>query len=40
MIASLTETMIAATITVLANGLGGLTFVFVRDFPKKVARRH
>ncbi len=25
-------------LTVLANGLGGLPFVFVRDFPEKVAR--
>ena len=38
MVASLTETIIAATITVLANGLGGLPFVFVRDFPKHIAR--
>ncbi len=35
---SLTDTIIAATVTVLANGLGGLPFVFVRDFPEKVAR--
>lgn len=38
MIASLTDTIIAATITVLANGLGGLPFVFVKDFPKTLAR--
>jgi ZIP family zinc transporter len=38
MIASLNETILAATLTVLANGLGGLPFVFVRDFPEKVAR--
>jgi ZIP family zinc transporter len=38
MTASLTETAIAATITVLANGLGGLPFVFVRKFPENVAR--
>jgi zinc transporter, ZIP family len=35
---SLTDTIIAATVTVLANGLGGLPFVFVRDFPKELAR--
>jgi ZIP family zinc transporter len=38
MVATLWETVIAATITVLANGLGGLPFVFVRDFPEKLAR--
>jgi ZIP family zinc transporter len=38
MAASLTETVIAATITVLANGLGGLPFVFVNEFPANVAR--
>jgi len=38
MIASLTDTIIAATITVLANGLGGLPFVFVRKFPENIAR--
>jgi ZIP family zinc transporter len=32
------QTVIAATITVLANGLGGLPFVFVKDFPEKLAR--
>ncbi|MGW8318043.1 MAG: ZIP family metal transporter [Candidatus Promineifilaceae bacterium] len=35
---SLTATIVAATITVLANGLGGLPFVFVREFPENVAR--
>ena len=38
MVVPLTETIIAAIITVLANGLGGLPFVFVREFPKKVAQ--
>ncbi len=38
MAASLTETIIAAIITVLANGLGGLPFVFIRNFPEKIAR--
>lgn len=38
MTATLTETIIAATITVLANGLGGLPFVFVRHFPENIAR--
>jgi ZIP family zinc transporter len=38
MVASLTDTIIAATITVLANGLGGLPFVFVRNFPQTIAR--
>jgi ZIP family zinc transporter len=38
MVASLTETIIAATVTVLANGLGGLPFVFVKKFPEDVAR--
>jgi ZIP family zinc transporter len=36
--ATLLDTIIAATITVLANGLGGLPFVFVQDFPRKIAR--
>lgn len=36
--ATLTDTVIAATITVLANGLGGLPFVFMKEFPKNVAR--
>ncbi len=35
---SLTDTIIAATVTVLANGLGGLPFVFVRKFPEELAR--
>ena len=38
MAASLTETIIAATITVLANGLGGLPFLFTRKFPPTLAR--
>jgi ZIP family zinc transporter len=38
MTATLTDTIIAATITVLANGLGGLPFVFVRKFPEELAR--
>jgi len=38
MTSTLTETIIAATITALANGLGGLPFVFVRTFPENVAR--
>ncbi|MBN1963784.1 MAG: ZIP family metal transporter [Anaerolineae bacterium] len=38
MIATLGETVFAATITVLANGLGGLPFVFVREFPVQIAR--
>jgi ZIP family zinc transporter len=38
MTASLTDTIIAAAITVLANGLGGLPFVFIKDFPKILAR--
>lgn len=32
------QMMIGTTITVLSNGLGGLPFVFTRDFPKQVAR--
>ena len=35
---SLTDTIIAATITVFANGLGGLPFVFIQHFPEEVAR--
>jgi ZIP family zinc transporter len=35
---SLTRTVIAATITMLATGIGGLPFVFVRQFPGEVAR--
>jgi hypothetical protein len=38
MVASLTDTIVAATISVLANGLCGLPFVFVRDFPAYLAR--
>jgi zinc transporter, ZIP family len=38
MVATLTDTIIAATVTVLANGLGGLPFVFVREFPRQIAR--
>ncbi len=38
MTASLTDTIIAATITVLANGLGGLPFIFVSEFPQNIAR--
>jgi ZIP family zinc transporter len=38
MTATLTDTIIAATITVLACGLGGLPFVFVSDFPRHIAR--
>jgi ZIP family zinc transporter len=35
---TLAQTVIAATITMLATGLGGLPFVFVRRFPDEVAR--
>lgn len=38
MTSGLVETVIAASVTVLACGLGGLPFVFVRDFPEKWAR--
>ena len=38
MTASLTETIIAASLTVLSNGLGGLPFVFTKKFPKEIAR--
>lgn len=38
MAATLTETIIAASITVLSNGLGGLPFVFLKSFPKNIAR--
>ena len=38
MIPSLTETIVAGVITALANGLGGLPFVFVREFPITIAR--
>lgn len=36
--ATLTETIIAATITVLATGIGGLPFVFIQTFPQKWAQ--
>ena len=35
---SLTDTILAASITVLANGLGGLPFVFMQRFPEELAR--
>ena len=38
MIPTLTETIIAAVITMLSNGIGGLPFVFVREFPINIAR--
>jgi len=38
MVPTLTETVIAASITVLSNGLGGLPFVFLKSFPKNIAR--
>jgi len=38
MIPSLTETVIAGVITMLSNGIGGLPFVFVREFPIIIAR--
>ncbi len=38
MSSGLVNTFIASTITVLACGLGGLPFVFVKDFPEKWAR--
>lgn len=38
MTATLTETLIAASLTVLSNGLGGLPFVFTKSFPKEIAR--
>ena len=38
MVASLLETTIAATITVLANGLGALPFLFVKRFPERWAQ--
>jgi len=38
MTASLTETLIAASLTVLSNGLGGLPFVFTKNFPRNIAR--
>lgn len=36
--ATLLDTIIASAITVLSNGLGGLPFVFMKDFPKTLAR--
>ncbi len=36
--ATLTETIIAAAITVLATGIGGLPFVFIKTIPKKWAQ--
>jgi ZIP family zinc transporter len=36
--ATLLETIVAATITVLANGLGALPFLFIKDFPERWAR--
>ena len=38
MIPTLTETVLAGVITMLSNGIGGLPFVFVREFPITVAR--
>lgn len=38
MTATLGDAIFATTLTVLANGLGGLPFVFVKDFPIKLAR--
>lgn len=38
MVASLLDTTIAATLTVLSNGLGALPFVYVKDFPERYAR--
>jgi zinc transporter ZupT len=35
---TLGEAVLAATITMLATGLGGLPFVFIRKFPDEVAR--
>lgn len=35
---SLWEAFLAATITMLATGLGGLPFVFVKKFPEQIAR--
>jgi ZIP family zinc transporter len=36
--ATLTQTIIASLITVLANGIGGLPFVFIKEFPDNIAR--
>ena len=38
MTATLADTIFAATITALASGLGGLPFVFIRNFPAYLAR--
>ena len=38
MTATLADTIFAATITALASCFGGLPFVFVRDFPRQIAR--
>lgn len=38
MAASLWETFVAATITMLATGIGGIPFIFVRKFPEVLAR--
>jgi ZIP family zinc transporter len=35
---SLSDTILAATLTVLANGIGGLPFVFIRHFPDRLAQ--
>lgn len=35
---TLGEAILAATVTMLATGLGGLPFVFVRRFPEELAR--
>lgn len=36
--ATILDTIIASAITVLSNGLGGLPFVFMKNFPKTLAR--
>ncbi len=36
--ATLLDTIIASAVTVLSNGLGGLPFVFMKNFPKNLAR--
>jgi len=38
MTTTLLDTIIAASITVLSNGLGGMPFVFLKEFPKVIAR--
>lgn len=35
---TLIETLVASGITVLANGIGGIPFIFVQDFPRILAR--